>query len=281
MTFNLWVGGESGGQPLSQTAAVIRAARADVAGLQETWRKESRGVRPDHARELAALLGWQCVEQGGGRAIITRFRASGPTPGRWGAVLELPSGRRVRVFNAHFHHAPYQPYQLLGIPYEGGAFIRTEADAVRFAREARGREVEGLVGEVKAALETGDAVLVTGDFNEPSHLDWTEAAAKAGKCPLAVAWPATRAMAALGLADCFREARPDAVNDRGDTWTPTTRPDDPKDRHDRIDFVLAGGRGMIVRACEVVGEDKRWADIVVAPYPSDHRAVVAEVELKP
>jgi hypothetical protein len=34
-----------------------------------------------------------------------------------------------------------------------------------------------------------------------------------------------------------------------------------------------------VRECEIVGESPEFADIVVQPYPSDHRAVVATVEL--
>src|SRR5688572_10283536 len=36
MSFNLWHGGDAGKQPLSQTLEVIRAAKADIVGLQET-----------------------------------------------------------------------------------------------------------------------------------------------------------------------------------------------------------------------------------------------------
>ena len=36
MTFNLWHGGDAGKQRLTQTLAVIRAAKADIVGLQET-----------------------------------------------------------------------------------------------------------------------------------------------------------------------------------------------------------------------------------------------------
>ena len=74
--------------------------------------------------------------------------------------------------------------------------------------------------------------------------------------------------------------RPDEVAVRGNTWTPLTQPDDPKDRHDRIDFVFLGGRGAVVKNSEVIGEDRKQADIVVKPYPSDHRAVVSTVDLE-
>jgi hypothetical protein len=44
--------------------------------------------------------------------------------------------------------------------------------------------------------------------------------------------------------------------------------------------VFVGGTGVKVLGCEVVGEDEKFADIVVRPYPSDLRGVVATVELK-
>ena len=101
-----------------------------------------------------------------------------------------------------------------------------------------------------AALPT----ILVGDFNEPSYLDWTEAAAKSGRHPIKVAWPSTKAFAAIGFLDSYRRIYPDEMAHPGFTWTPTTKPDDAKDHHDRLDYV-------------------------VTPYPSDHRAVTAVFEL--
>lgn len=281
MTFNLWHGGDAGKQPLSQTLEVIRAARADVVGLQETGglEKEKGAGRPDHGRRLAEMAGWNYFDQGGRRGILSRFPVVTNTPGKWGVSLRLPSGRGVQLFNAHLFHAPYQPYQLLGIPYADGRFIKTAAEAIQEARKARGREVEQLLTDLKPALAAGQPVFLTGDFNEPSHQDWTPRAAAAGKCPLAVEYPATLAVTRAGLRDVFRTVFPDEVTHPGWTWTPTTKPDDPKDRHDRIDFVFFAGPNVMVKRCEVVGESAATSDIVVQPYPSDHRAVVATVEL--
>ena len=280
MTFNLWQGGDQGKQPLQQSVEVIRAAGADVVGLQETGGLAPQGQpRPDNAARIAAMLGWHYVDQGEGTGIVSRYPIVSTTPKKRGVAIELSDGTRVHVFNVHLMHAPYQPYQLLSIPYGDGRFISTEREAIDEAKKARGKQVAELLAEVERVRRDGLPVFVTGDFNEPSHLDWTQAAADARKCPIKVEWPSTKALADAGLLDALRQVRPDAVNDRANTWTPTTDVADSKDRHDRIDLVMFGGSGVRVREAKLVGEDRRFADLVVRPYPSDHRAVVAEFEL--
>ena len=49
--------------------------------------------------------------------------------------------------------------------------------------------------------------------------------------------------------------------------------DDATPHHARIDFVYFKGEGLQLYTVHVAGEDKRNADIVISPYPSDHRAV--------
>jgi exonuclease III len=280
MTFNLWEGGDAARQPLSQSLQVIRAAEADVVGLQETAGHERNGQEPDNARALAEKLAWHYVDQGDGTGVISRHKVLRSTPRKLGVQVELPSGRRAWVFNVHLMHKPYQPYQLLGIPYGDAPFIATAAEAVREARAVHGAASAELLDEIDRVLPDGAAIFVTGDFNEPSCLDWTDAVRRAGRCPVAVAWPTTDALLKAGFVDAYRQVHPDPLAAPGYTWTPTTAADDPADRHDRIDFVLVGGRHGRVRAAQIVGESKLRADVVVSPYPSDHRAVVAAVELE-
>jgi endonuclease/exonuclease/phosphatase family metal-dependent hydrolase len=276
MTFNLWQGGEEGKQPLAQTIEVIKAAKADLVGLQETAGIERGGKKPDNARRIAEQLGWDYVDQGGGTGVISRFKITGHTEQKLGVRVGLPSGKAVWLFNVHFAHAPYQPYQLLKIPYADAPFIETAEQAVVEARKARGQQVKALLGETKKVSDGKTPVLITGDFNEPSLLDWTKSVVFEGGCPMAVRWPTTASVHDAGFVDAYREIHPDPVKRPGYTWTPITSEDDPKDRHDRIDFVFAG-RGVKVTAAEVVGERADRAEIVVKPYPSDHRAVVATV----
>ncbi len=280
MTFNLWHGGDAGKQPLSQSAAVIRAAQADLVGFQETGGFEKDGRRPNHGRAIADLLGWHYFAQGESPGIASRFPIVTNTPGKHGIVVQLPSGQRIHHFNVHLMHTPYQPYQLLGIPYGDGRFVKTADEAVDEANRARGGEVAAALAELRPVLAAATPVFLTGDFNEPSHLDWTARAAQTGRHPLAVSYPSTRAFVSAGLRDAYRLLHADEVAHPGITWTPLTKSDDPKDHHDRIDFVFFAGSAVTARRCQVVGEAAPAADIVVTPWPSDHRAVVGTFELK-
>ncbi len=273
LSFNIWRGGAAGGQPLEQTAEVIRAARADIVGIQEAHAPGN----VDRAPELAAILGWHHLAQPDRTAILSRHAITGPI-GDLGATVDLPNGNRVRFFNVHYLHAPYQPYQLLNIPYEDGRFIKTESEAIEEAKRARGAETDRLVEALAPFLAQREVVVVTGDFNEPSHLDWTRRAARRNLVPIPVRWPATAALMDLGFTDTYRAVHRNETRRPGHTWTPTTAPTDPADRHDRIDFVLVAGHIRVV-STEIVGESPDTSDLVVTPYPSDHRAVVCEIEL--
>lgn len=268
MTFNVLHGGTRRGQPLPQTAKVIGDAKADVVGLQEIGK---------NAEKLADLLGWNHVSHGGA-AILTRFEIVEGF--KSGIRIKLDSDQEVCVFNVHLSPAPYQPYQLLEIPYGNAPFIETEEEAIASARTTRGKQIESLLKEIKLIEDAGLPVFVTGDFNEPSHLDWTEAAAKSGRHPIKVSYPGSMMMVEAGFSDAWRVVYPDEMKKPGFTWTPLTKEDDPKDHHDRIDFVYSKGENVEVKGARVVGEDDENADIVVSPYPSDHRAVVASFVIR-
>ena len=272
MTFNIWRGGEAGHQPLSQTVKVIRESKADVIGIQESY-----AGQVDNAAKVAESLGWHHFRQGGrgeSTSIISRFPITGHTPRKYGATIEISKEISVNLFNVHFKPAPYQPYQLKGIPYGNAPFIRTAKEAREWARKARGSQVDNLLSELKPAIAQGGPVFLTGDLNEPSFQDWSDRARKANLVPVSVKYPATSMVVDAGMVDSYRRIYPDEVKFRGYTWTNRTSPTDPKDFHDRIDYVFACG--TTVTGSKVVGENQKNADIVVAPWPSDHRAVVSE-----
>ncbi len=284
LSFNTWGSGLNAGKPIDETLAVLRAAAPDIAGLQEMRAEGASCTAEDCppgegsvAPSLASALGLKLHEQRGpddvvwACAILSRYPVLRATPHDLGVVLDV-AGRKVAVFNIHPTDYPYQPYQLLEIPYGESQFLETAEQAEAAAAEARGLALR-LLQEDLATVGDSDAQIVFGDFNEPSWRDWSERAVAAGQQPLVVNWPLTHALEDLGFVDALRVVYPDEVAKPAFTWTPTTAADDPADHHDRIDFVFVRGAGVTVEDAAIVGEAGPAADLVVTPYPSDHRAV--------
>ena len=264
-------------QPLSQTAKAIRVAKADIVGIQET-----RSPRGDTLEDLAKLLGWN-HDMGKGSNILTRYEIVESL--YKGVKVKLDSGRHAYIFNVHLSSHPYQPYQLLKIRPKWHkhtnniTFIKTEDEAIEWAKKARGVEIAKVLRQIKALPDKEAPVFVVGDFNEPSHLDWTDAAAKAGRHPIKVTYPTSTEMAKAGFSDSYRKIYPDEMKNPGITWSPSYKVGDPRTHHDRIDFVYFKGKGLQVKDVKILGENEENADLVVSPYPSDHRAVVAAFTL--
>ncbi len=290
LTFNAEGGGLNEGKPIDETVAVLRAVDADIVGLQEMralaptcWRDQCPPVGPSVAGRLADEMGMHLYEQRynpritWANAVLSRFPVVQGTPNDAGVIVDV-DGRRLAVFNIHPDDYPYQPFQLLGIPYDGQPALETAEQAVLAAQETRGEALRLLLEDLASATDT-DAQVIFGDFNEPSHLDWTERAAAAGVHPLAVPFPFSRALEAQGFVDALRAVYPDELAKPAFTWTPNAPADDPAVHHDRIDFILVRGRGLTVESVAVVGEKSPEADLVVTPWLYDHRAVRAVILL--
>lgn len=290
MSFNIWGGGANEGKPVDETVAAIRAAGADIVAIQETRLEPAdctaeacAATGESVARAIAEALGYHYYDQTQtnealwANAIVSRWPIGAAGPMDLCAPVDV-EGTAVLVCNIHLDDAPYQPYQLLSIEYGPYPFFTTEAEAIASAAATRDPALELLMAELETALAGTDGsmpVLIFGDFNEPSHLDWTVATVAAGYHPLPVAWPVSTRLADWGFIDAYRAVHPDPVAKPGFTWTPTSEPSDPEDHHDRIDFVYA--RGVEILDAAIVGEKPEAAEIVVTPWPSDHRAVMARI----
>lgn len=287
MSFNIWGGGANAGKGVDETLAVLRAADADLIGLQEV-RTEGTVCEADFCPPgeesvgpaIAAALGYHYYEQTAenpalwANGILSRYPITGTAPHDLGVSVDV-NGTTVWLINIHLDDSPYQPYQLLGIPYGDAPFITTAAEAIRFATETRGPAL-ALVTEAIAAAGAAP-VFITGDFNEPSGRDWTPEAVAAGLHPLAVRWPTTAALESLGIVDTYRAVHADPVARPAFTWTPMYDEGAPDDHPDRIDFVFGRATDLMVRDAWIVGETGPRSDLAVDPWPSDHRAVLAEV----
>lgn len=288
-TMNMWGAGANEQKPIDETVAVMKAVNADIIAVQETVPEPDPctaevcvASENSRAKELAAALGYHYHEfkhntdNHWADAVFSRFPFGKETPNGVGVEIDV-NGRKVVVYSMNLDDAPYQPYQLLNIEYDQSPFIKTEAEAIDWASRTRGKALSLLQADIASSSDAA-AQFVMGDFNEPSHRDWTDAAVKAGRQPIAVAWPFTSALEKDGFVDTFRAVFPDEVAKPGMTWTPTSEPTATDDHHDRIDFIFARAKDLKVLSAGIVGEKAPEADLVVTPWPSDHRASMAEVE---
>jgi endonuclease/exonuclease/phosphatase family metal-dependent hydrolase len=248
---------------LERVIQAIRASGADVVGLEEG---------EGSTRRIARELGWHASER---TQVISRYRLIDP-PGANGlyVFVELGPGRVVAISNSHLPSDPYGPYLVR----DGG----TAAELDDLERTVRLPAIQDQLAVLPGLVAQGVPVFVTGDFNSPSHLDWTPAvAAVRPEVPFPFDWPVSQAYADAGFLDSYREAHPDPVAVPGFTWTPGGLESVANEVHDRIDWVLVSGPATTLQS-EVVGErNGPDVDIGLRPYPTDHRGVVSTFVVEP
>jgi exodeoxyribonuclease III len=284
LTLNLWGGGLHASHSIEDSVAALRAADADVIALQEVWWPDdgpcARGICAPAGQALACVIARElklhCHEQSGPQvrgsmAVLSRYPITSATESGLGVRLDV-AGQPLTLFNLHLPDAPYQPYQLKRIAYDKSPWLDTAHEAVASALTVRGPIIDVLEREV-ADLDTGPLV-IAGDFNEPSHRDWTPRAVALGLHPVSAQWPTTRRLEAIGFVDTWRAVHPDEIEKPGYTWTTLAA---SADHHDRIDFVFARGPSLTVQEVKIIGEAGPGSDTAIPNWPSDHRGVLATV----
>ena len=267
MVFNIEEGGA--GVSLDQIVEAIRQADPDIVALQEA---------EGNAARIATALGWRFASAR--TQVIARWPILDPVDREPGLVfVEVRPGRAVAVMSVHPPAEPYGPE----LAAQGGAAVEIEA----LERRVRLPRLERPLAVLRGLAAAGVPVFLLGDFNAPSHLDWT--LATVGIRPhvrLAMAWPVSRAIEAAGFRDTWREVHPDPVAEPGLTWWAERPPTGgyepgPDTPDDRIDLIYAGGPAETTD-CVIVGEAGRaGVGIGLDPWPSDHRAVVVTVRVFP
>ena len=267
MVFNIEEGGT--GVDIAQVVEAIRRADPDIVALQEAM---------GNAARIGAALGWGFASAR--TQVIARHPILDPAEETPGLVyVEVRPGAAVAIASVHPPAEPYGP-ELAG---QGAGAAEIEA----LERRVRLPKVEHSLAVAAGLAAAGLPVFLLGDFNAPSHLDWTtEAVGTRPHVRLAMGWPVSRAIEAGGFRDAWREVHPDPVAEPGLTWWADRPPTGgyepgPDTPNDRIDLLYAAGPSETTD-CRIVGETGA-PDVAIGldPWPSDHRAVVASFTVVP
>ncbi|MER5423370.1 discoidin domain-containing protein [Streptosporangium roseum] len=201
-----------------------------------------------------------------------------------GARLGLPNGKHVHAFSlwtwhdgwayGDTHDAAVQ--NTHGLPRTKTDEQILEGDNLR--RVAMGKAI--LEKAIPSFIGDDDApVLMGGDLNAQSHLDWSEQFADApGHGGVVLPWPYTKLYTDAGFMDTFRYANADAGMYPGRTWSPF---------HGmgaipgRIDYVFARGKDVRILGSRAdIRRLPRHQQTPLDPqYPfySDHGSVITDI----
>ncbi len=288
LVWNVWRGGNEVDRGPEKIKAVVEATRPDLVLLQESY--DVDGERPTLGRWIATGLGWHAHQSESPHLCVlspTPFDATffhDPWHGV-GVRIEDDRGRAFVAWSIWLDYRAYVTYALRDDPsITDEALLKLESET-----SDRLREVTALLTDVEAVSKDDPAIptLVGGDFNCPSHLDWTVDTARMYRHRRNLDLPVSGAMSAAGFVDAFRALHPDPIQHPGITWSPMFREkaDGTVQAFDRIDrlYVRNPRRGewSLHPVAAMVLPDG-WEDeripVRSRVFPSDHAAVVVDFE---
>lgn len=223
------------------------------------------------------------------------------------ATINLGS-KKLIAYSVHWDWTHYECYLPRG--YSGTTWKKidapvSDADSVLGANRVSYREegVEALLIDAKKEIEKGNLIILGGDFNEPSHLDWQQDTKDMrNHNGLVINWDCSVLLQNAGFRDVYREKYPNPVTHPGFTFPAGNKNADLKklvwlpdvDERDRIDFIyyypdprltleettLVGPSSTILKG-KIIENDSE--DQFIEPkgvWPSDHKGNLSIFLLK-
>lgn len=220
------------------------------------------------------------------------------------AIVRIEN-HKIAVYAAHLdytHYACYLPRGYDGITWKEREKVQSVNEVLQQNNASRRIfEIQCLIKQAENDRKKGCKVIIGGDFNEPSWLDWKEETKDLyDHNGLIIPWTTTKILEEHQYKDAYRVKYPSAVTHPGFTWVADNSSKEigelawaPKaDERDRIDFIFFKGEKMKVIDAAVLGpissivRGKRvkesTQDKIIQPatiWPSDHKGVLVTLGL--
>lgn len=163
--------------------------------------------------------------------------------------------------------------------------------------------IRDFIAATQQDIAEGSIVILGGDFNEPSHLDWIRATKDLyDHNGMIIPWTVPLLLDNKGFIDTYRELYPDVLAYPGFTfpadnplvevekltWTPKS---DERERIDYVfyyphpaiqlkDAVIFGPKGCIAKSQRVTEESKDRFLLPIDVWPTDHKGLLVTFELE-
>ena len=293
LVWNILRGANKVDQGPEKALAVIRSVEPDIALLQESY--DIDGDRPRLGEWLAGELGWnQYQGESAHLCIMTPLELETTFfHHAWhgvGARIKDEHDREFLAWSIWIDYRSFVGYELRDNPEMDDETLL----AAESVRSDRLKQATALIEHLKEAgqLKTDLPLLVGGDWNCPSHLDWTLDTARIFRNRREMSLPVSLAMREAGFADTFRVLHPNPVQHPGITWSPMFRGPAPGDEgtaqsFERIDRLYLKNpddetgrwslRPTSARVLPLVWEDDAVPS-AQRDFPSDHGALVIDLE---
>ncbi len=217
------------------------------------------------------------------------------------AVIDI-HGIPLAFYSLHIDYTQYAEYLPRGYDVttyqksKEGSIIDSKKVLTINDRSKRDEQVKAFLKAASADRREGRQVIVAGDFNEASFLDWTEKTKHLWEHNGAVIpWTCSKMLYNNGFKDSYRVVYPNVRKHPGFTWVVNT-PWIDADERDRIDFIYYYAKSHKIHPIHsaIVGPQKIYInktktvsnqseDLIVIPqkdWVSDHRAVLTTFKIK-
>ncbi len=267
LQWNIWHGGvHVGNDGLSRVIDLVKASNADIITMQEGYGgqqriKDSLGYymqTPSLKDNLVLFSRYPITE------VIPTKKSFNSNP----VKLTLPGNRQLLV-NACWLRYAYNPEYSCNYPNIGhNTSVWVAEDALRGLADMQ----HIMEKDTKPYLTDDDTpIIIGGDFNSCSHLDWTQAAAPIHFGYGPVPFPISQYMLDEGFKDSFREINPDEVARPEGTFAVIYG----QLQVSRIDFLYYKGKNIKAVSSKIVKTAPEIDDV----WASDHAAVLTVFEI--
>lgn len=290
MVWNVLHGGNDVEQGPEKALRIIREQQPDIVLLQESY--DIDGDRPRLGEWLAGQLGWhQHQAESTHLCVLTPLKIDAIFfHNAWhgvGAKLTDEAGRSLLAWSTWIDWRAFITYELRDNP----SVSDLDLLAAETTRSGRLKQADAILAYLKeiGQLQADIPLLVGGDWNCPSHLDWTVDTTRVYRDRRALDLPVSIAMRDAGFVDAYRAVYPNPVQHPGLTWSPMYRgplKNEPGDAQsfDRIDrlYVKNPAQGWTLLAASGVVLPEVWEDDSIPlpkrAFPSDHGALIIDLQ---